>query len=94
MLEILLRIRLMLKYFSASNATSMLSACVSSRNSSSNASDDDNYDSNDAINENISNDSSGYNYIIRRSFQFPHDCSLVNEWNNYLDLPMLREQQK
>ena len=79
MLELLLRIRLVLNYFSDAYATSMSSAHVYSRNSSSNASDDDNYDSNDAINENISNDSSDYNYIIRRSFQFPHDYSLANE---------------
>ena len=74
--------------------TSISSACVSSRNSSNNASADDNYDSNDAINENRGNNSPNENYIIRRSFQFTHDGSLENEWNNYLDMPMSQEHQK
>ena len=57
----------------------MSSTHVASRKLSINASDDDNYDSNDAINENISNWSSDDNDIIRQSFQFLHDRSLVNE---------------
>ena len=37
--------------------------------------------------------SSNDNDIIRRSFQFPYNSSLVNESNNYLDLPISQEQK-
>ena len=94
MLGLLLSIIIVLKSFSVANSTSMSSEFVSSRKSSSNASDDENYDSNDAINENISNDHSDDNGITIRSFKFILNSSLVNEWNNYLDLPMSQEQQK
>ena len=33
------------------------------------------------------------NDIIRRSFQFPHDSSLANEWNNYLELHMSKSNK-
>lgn len=94
MLELLLSIRLVLKSFFVANTTSMSSACVSSRKSFSNAINDEIYDSNDAINENISDYHSNDNDIITRLFKFLHDSSLVNEWNNSLDVPMLQEQQK